>query len=440
MIPPSTDVLERTVVPDRASAARRPLRGRSASPVSLSDVKDVLAGRWLVILTSVLVATGLATTASFVIPDRYAATSTVVVSPLSNDPSVSVSLRDAITIATEQEIVRSQEVARLALQSLGRPPQGSADLIASMGVVAPEGSQVLRVTVTADSPQEAATLANAVAEAYLEFRRAGGIQLADRFMKLVDERVAELSAGPNDQSTREQIRVLTDQRRALGLFGQDPGRVIGQAVPPQDPSGPGLPLFVLAGVVGGGLMGVVVALIRERGDRRVRFARRLGEDAGMMPVVLGDVGDLETLRWLRRNITLLVPSGGAVLFVSTGLRRAGVGVVTALAEVARDSGYAVRLDDASDVSPVSIDAWAHAGLTAPVSDEDGLPRHAAARLHLIDATRVTSPTSLSELADLADAVVLIAARRDLRRDVQLMVALADHAAHPVLPVFVTGRD
>lgn len=441
MTPRTMDVLERTVLPDR-SAGPPPPRGGSvaSSSVSLTDVKDVLAGRWRAILVSVLVATGLATTAGLILPDRYAATSTVVVSPLSNDPSVSVSLRDAITIATEREILQSQEVARLALDSLGRSGEGTGDLIASMGVVAPEGSQVLRVTVTADSPQEAATLTDAVAEAYLEFRRRGGTEMADRFIRLIDERVAELSTGSTDQAAREQIRQLSDQRHALSLFGQDPGRVIGHAEPPQEPSGPGLPLFVLAGLVGGLLLGVVVALARERVDRRVRFARRLAEDTGTCPVVLDDLGDVEGLRWLRRNITLLVPGGGTVLFVGTSGRRRGVDVVTALAEVARDSGYVVRVDDASELSPAGIDAWTRVGATVPaaIAEVQGSPG-AAARLHLVDATRVTSPTSLSELADLADAMVVVASPRDLRRDVQLLGGLADRAAAPLLAVLTPGR-
>ena len=429
----STEIFDRPPLAEPAQPASGRQEASTGATLGLGDVRDVLLTRWRVLLFTVLVATVLATTVGLVLPPRYAATATVVVAPLSNDPSVSVSTRDAINMATEKEIMQSKEVAGLALENLGRSPEGRSDLLARMGTVAPDASQVLRVTVTADSADEAATLANAVAEAYLDFRRRGGVELAGRFMDLIDERVEQLTSSPDDAATREQVRLLTDQRRALGVFGQNPGRVIGRADPPREASGPGLPMFVLAGAVGGVILGAVLALGRERTDSRVRSLRRLRADVGSTPVVVDDLTDIEAFRWLRRQVTHLTPTGGPVLVASTAKRSDTVDIVGPFAEVARDSGYVVRAHDLSGLSPVGIDAWVRSGFASSTPPQDGCD---VAEIHLIDATRVRSMASLSEIVDRSEALVLVTVPRDLRADVARIASLAADARIPLLSVLV----
>lgn len=405
--------------------------------VGLGDVARILLYRWRTVLLSVVVTTALAVGAFYALPPQYSATTTLVVSPLVNNPSENVSARDSINIATEREILLSSDVARLALESLGQDPDDAEDLISRMSVVAPDNSQVLRITVDDDDPSAAADATNALAQAYLEFRREGGEDMAERFMEQIDERVAELSDEQGNAATRDQVSLLLDERRALTLFGQDPGRIIGQASPPTSSSGPGLLVFVAAGLVGGGLLSVGIALLRERTDRRVRSGGRLAATVGESVVIVDDVHDIESVRWLRRSVASVVCDNGVVLVLSVGSGE--VGLAEALTRTAREAGQDVLLEDAADLTPAEVDRW-----TAPVrgsaahpSTPSGDAGHSG--LIVMDATGVDSPTSLSELAGRAEAAVLVVAPRDSLQAVRALYDLIAETQSTVLPVFLKHR-
>lgn len=405
--------------------------------IGLGDVGRVFLQRWRSIVVGVVLMTLLAGVAHSLLPPAYTATTRLVVSPLVSDPSAGASARDSVNIATEREIVQSAAVANMALEQVGRPPSDTEDLIANLNVVAPNNSFVLRITVTDTSAEGAAALANAVADSYLEFRQAGGQEVVVRLTENIDDRIAELTEQPSDELDRQEIRALNDQRQTLALFGQNPGRVIGQATPPTSPSGPGLTVFLLAGVAGGVILGGVLALLRERTDRRVRTASRLEKFAELQSTVLAGPTDQESLRWLRRSIVALVPSGGTVLLLSAS--PTGVGMAEPLALVTRDAGFEVDVENANALTPAEIDDWRFGRRVPSVTQAGEMrPRQSPTALQLIDATNVTSRTSISELADRADVAVFIVTPKDRLAMVREIRDVTLGAAQQFLVVFVQG--
>lgn len=405
--------------------------------INVGDVGRVLLRRWRIIVVGIVLATSLAAAAHGLLSSTYSATTRLVVSPLASDPSVSTSARDTINIATEREIVQSSAVAAMALEQVGRSPAEAEDLIANLSVVAPDNSYVLRITVSDRSANDAAALANAVANAYLDFRREGGQEMVTRLTEHIDGQIAALAEGPNDDLNRQQIRDLTEQRQTLALFGQNPGRIIGQATPPNSPSGPGLPIFLIAGIAGGALLGVGVALLREQTDRRVRTVGRLEKYAELPATLLEAPTDQESLRWLRRRIVSSVPDGGSVLLLSSA--RSGVPIAEPLAAVTRDAGFAVAVEDANVLMPAEVDDWSF-GRHTTAEDRAGEPpaRHSSTSILLVDATKVTSRTSISELAERADVAVLVVTPRDYLADVHgLRDVTLDAAGAHVLVAFMS---
>lgn len=136
--------------------------------MSFTYVLSTLRHRWLIMLIALLLG-GLGGAAYLeVTPDRYEATTSLVVSPVVSNPLTGS--RDDVNIRTEQEILGSREVARRAVSALGNDGTGEV-LRGEVSVAAPMGSQILQVTVRSDSPEEAAEGADAIAAAYLELRK-----------------------------------------------------------------------------------------------------------------------------------------------------------------------------------------------------------------------------------------------------------------------------
>ena len=93
------------------------------------------------------------------------------------------------------------------------------------------------------------------------------------------------------------IENLQQQRTSMAPSDHEPGRIIGAAVPPSAPSGPGLLITVAGAAMAGLLLGVAAAVLRERLDPWVRSADRLELAAGPLAVVSSEHSDEQF--WVR---------------------------------------------------------------------------------------------------------------------------------------------
>lgn len=262
--------------------------------MSFTYVLSTLRRRWLTVLLALLLG-GLAGAAfAAATPDRYEATTSLVVSPVVSNPLTGS--REDVNIRTEQEILGSREVARRAAASLELSDAGES-LRGDVEVAAPLGSQILQVTVRADTPQEAADGADAIAAAYLELRQEAAANLTARYLEGVDQQIEDLRAEPSTPTADALIENLQQQRTSVAPSDQEPGRIIGAAVPPSAPSGPGLLITVAGAAMAGLLLGVAAAVLRERLDPWVRSADRLELAAGPLAVVASEHSDEQF--WVR---------------------------------------------------------------------------------------------------------------------------------------------
>jgi tyrosine-protein kinase len=170
---------------------------------------------------------------------------------------------------TEIGLIKLETVGDAARRALGTS-MSTSKLLDSITTEAEGNSDLVKVTARDPSPRRAAAIANAVASAYVKFRRESARASLDEAANLARNQLNSLS--PEDQAS-SQGRALQARLRELEITSslQTGGvQVVRRAAVPSSPAAP-RPLF---SSVLGGFAGLVLALILivglEFADRRVR--------------------------------------------------------------------------------------------------------------------------------------------------------------------------
>lgn len=390
--------------------------GRPAPTVRLTDLVAPILRHWVLVASSIALITGACLGAGTMVQKEYTAVASLAVSPLTTNPFSSASVNQQINITTERAILHSNEVARIASKELGRNDLAPSALLRLTDVAAPSGSQVLDVSVTMPDSQEAADYANAMAAAYLKFRAEGAAEVASGYVAALDKEIAQL-AGVRAR-TAQQAQRLSDavqQRQSFILVADSPGRIIGVASAPTEPSSLRQSTFLLAGLIGGLIVGIGAALLRERLDRKVRTCSRLSAACSRPALKVADQDDVDGMRWVLRSVRgSAVHNASGPMIISTmpvvSKNRLPKDFVDGLADAARASGLSVLVLRPADISLAKVDQgwpnsardeWSHLDLVILESDH-----------RLRGARRAT-------LADHLDAVVVLvfanSSLKDLRR-------------------------
>lgn len=249
----------------------------------VEDVYRSVARQWRVLVLVALAITLAAVAIGLIWPDRYTATASVTVEaiPTADEATPNVNME------TQRLIARSTEVLSLAADELD--DTSVAELRDQLEVTIPRGSQVLEFRVTTGNAEGSAEIADAIATAYLDNRRAVAerrISEASAALASTAEELRVQFAGiepdnPLRESLEGQIRALDTQRAVLIATAIDPGALIDPAAAPLDPETPSLYVFASAGVFLGLLVGAFAALVMDRvvDARRSRPARRRADVA-----------------------------------------------------------------------------------------------------------------------------------------------------------------
>lgn len=298
---------------DGRSSSPAPVRGMhdAARPVrdgtpTLADHWSVLRRRRNVIAICTLVAVTLAGLWIVMTPATYTSEATVVIRPIASDAFQDTRIED-VGAPTEAVVVGSTVVADIAARRLNLAAAEADGLRKHVSVTNPAGTLLLRISFTASSAAKARAGAQAFAEAYLEHRRASADGIRDRALArnatrrtdlerqlaAANAAVAATQAGTEARTVAEVTRDGISTRiadidaaaAALESVVTDPGQVIRPASLPTAASGPPAAAVLLAAAVLGLFGGVVVALLRERTDRRIPSRRTLAAIAGVDPLV-----------------------------------------------------------------------------------------------------------------------------------------------------------
>ncbi|MET7966136.1 Wzz/FepE/Etk N-terminal domain-containing protein [Micromonospora sp. NPDC005305] len=258
---------------------------------------------WILLLAAVLgLAGGLAV--SQLQHARYTSGTSLLVRPLSagaeSNPNAKVNLD------TEAQVVRSLVVAERA-KGLMKVDTGADQLVKSVTVTVPPNSQILQVAYEADSPAQAQSGSHAFAQAYLDLRKATAQKALENETTALKQQITDvnkqlsavagrIAAAPANSPERERAEadrnVLTNQLTSLNnrlspllSADSDPGEIISDARLPESPSSPNRTLNLASGMGAGLLLGIVLALVLDRLDTRIRRGRDISDRVGL-PLLL----------------------------------------------------------------------------------------------------------------------------------------------------------
>lgn len=318
-----------------------------SSPAVLSYLAILWRQKWIILLITVI--GGLAAFGRVQLEDpRYRATAEMLLGQkgLESSFGIDTNNRGAIdrSINTEVRVVQSAEIRQRVREAIGKAP--------SVLVRAYGQSNIIQIVATATDPDEAASVANAYANAFVEYRKATAIEDIETGIESLAAKVAEfqteidaidrqIADAPEEEQTAlsrslgQRRAALVSQQTVYVNFidnlqidlGLTTGgaRVITPATGESTPFSPKPRQSTVVGIMLGFLLGCAAALLRDLLDTSVRSAddlerathlpnlavipnvpRRLGPD-GREEAVLAQLGSpaAEAYRTLRTAVSFL---------------------------------------------------------------------------------------------------------------------------------------
>jgi Mrp family chromosome partitioning ATPase len=330
---------------------------RPTTPASVSrpSIVGALRRRWSLVLVGVLVGALGAAGYLLVREPEYRATASVLVTPVqTGDPAAAINEqngRDAVNLDTEAQLVTSTATLQRAREILGSTASLD-ELGAAVTTNVPPNTAVLEVSFVGPTAAAARNGAQAFADAYLDVRasvakervNAGIAAVQQQFDDLRQQldaattRVQEAPDGSAEQSIAQaEVSVLTSQLSTLTQTLANlrsnpvtPGRIIVDADLPSKADGPTPAVLLGGGVLLGLLLGVGLALMRERTDRHVRGPADVEQLVGVPSISLplgrraAPLRDIEPsstaagreFRRLRNELSSTLPRGRRVIIVT----------------------------------------------------------------------------------------------------------------------------
>jgi len=237
-----------------------------------------LRARWVVVAVVAAVCVAVAAVLVVRAPNRYTSSADILVTPISSadDAFVGVQvLRDSVVapssnVLTVARLVKTPGTAALVARQPNFRSSSPASLLSSVSVSPLSQTSIVVVSATASSPDRAASLANSFANATIA-RRTAAFQASLRpAVARLTTQVDTLRSKATSSAERAALEGRLAELQPLVGASDPTVAVLNPAAPPATTSGPSPALVLPAALVGGLLLGLLVALACELVDRRVR--------------------------------------------------------------------------------------------------------------------------------------------------------------------------
>jgi capsular polysaccharide biosynthesis protein len=368
--------------------------GVSPGPASLAEYAAIVWRRKLLVLPILICVPLIAVGALSFQKAQYAASADVLLRTNSLSSAASANQDPQRLLDTQARLARLPAVADDAIKS-GHLKLSRGQFFARSSVSTDPNADILTLSGTGGSPQQAVQLANAYADAYTRYRAALDGQPITQALSTLAARLQELRKAGETGSSTIYASLLAQQRQLLALETVPTESAVVVARADAAPkTRPRLRVGLLVGLVVGLFLAIATALIREAVEKRPRSTEELPERLdlrvlGRIPTTYeGATGtvalthpasvDAETYRLLRINFEHAAADGGKVFAVTSAIGREGKSTVAAnLAVTLARAGRSVILIDCDPIRPVMRERFGlapSAGLgelalgTATVSD------------------------------------------------------------------------
>jgi polysaccharide biosynthesis transport protein len=300
--------------------ARRMSASEGDEANALDELIAVVRRRWPIIVSCFVLGIALAIVLSATDRSEYQASSLL----LFRDPGFDQQLfgnqvflpntDPAHEAATNIELVSLPVVAMKTAAALHMDVSEIRSAVSITGV---GQANVARITATDPDPPRAALIANTYAAEFVRFRQQADRAKIAEARKLVQAELQSLSpeqrAGPAGQPLQSREQELSE----LAALQTGNAEVVQQAAVPASPSGPSAKRNGLLGALAGLLLGLGLAVLADRLDRRIRDASELQELYGVG--VLGNVPESQRIAAAERK-PLRGGGAAAIGMLRTGLR------------------------------------------------------------------------------------------------------------------------
>ncbi|MEU4425271.1 Wzz/FepE/Etk N-terminal domain-containing protein [Actinoplanes sp. NPDC024001] len=398
-------------------------------------------------------------------PKVYESSASVLVQAVDQDTNAQGGrTKGAVNLDTEAQLVGSGAVAVKAA-ALMRADVSPIELAKSVSVQVPANTTVLVITFRSETPEGAQSGSHAFAEAYLRNREETARAQLDKQIQSLNLKVKQLtqtltginaklatarpgsSTESNLQSLRNnsqnQLNSLTGRLNELTTTMVGGGSIISDSRRPDAPTSPNTLLNVGTGGMVGLLLGLGLAYLRERFDRRLVTATDV-RDRGRIPVlaalderstphfddVLQPYGPGGRVFNRLRNEVLASLEGGDQIIVVTGTSRGSASTLVAAnlaAALARTGSDVVLIgahlpDSVVDAAPLArmLGVSAVPGLSDLLAGRVSLGR-ALQRTPRIPSLRVITTGGAATAAGLMQSQRLKDTLETLRRQSQYVV-------------------
>ncbi|SDY66206.1 hypothetical protein SAMN05444365_10332 [Micromonospora pattaloongensis] len=245
---------------------------------------------------------GLAVALGYVLlaPTTVTAAAVVAVRPVVTDAftPTGASADRSVNMNVESGIATSTEVIQIIARDRGAAP---VDVRDALQIEVPTGGQILRFSYTAPSVDVAVATVNLAADTYLKVRKSMYEKQRTSMLQSYDASIAkvvqqqqslqrriaaangtgsEAAALAELGAVNTQLAQLNSARTEIASIDVTPGWVT-QFAEPLTTSTDDRALYVLAGALGGLLLGIVFAYVRESTERVVRTAADAHDAAGL---------------------------------------------------------------------------------------------------------------------------------------------------------------
>jgi capsular polysaccharide biosynthesis protein len=387
------------------------------SSLELGHYFQVLRRRaWLIALFTVL---GLLAALAYLAGQsrEVTATTTVDVSVISSDPfGTPRSAADLLDPETEMQTASSSAVLQAAAEQIGDVTP--AELRSDMTATLVNDATIMRIAYTAGNRSDAETGADAIANAYTNYRAQRADGQVTRIVNQLNQRrdtlredllrlntiIRDSNAGSNRaiqaETDRQLVNIELDRLSAqintfLGLDTTG-GTILTAAEQNPTQVAPGRGLVISSGIAAGLILGIIAAFVYNAVDRRIRDAfdvRRarggqvLGELEGKQGSLPATDEELETVRSVRELLYATLAAERPVVAVADLTpSAAGADVAVNLAYTVAETGRRVDLVMA-DFDPTVVESVAQALQLSLVGSGTGVRRMTRGPLTLVAPSR-----------------------------------------------------
>lgn len=219
--------------------------------------------------------------------------------------------------ATTGELVGLPVVSERAARQLEDVPAG--EIFASVTVTPSTEADTATIEATTPSPERSAAIANAYGNAYIDFRRRADRTQVQDAIELAESSLQSLSPADEAGAEGDALNEQLDKLRLIQALQTGGAELVQAASPPSSPSSPKPLRNTAVGLVLGILLGLALAALLERIDRRVRTSEEMEELYGLP--ILARIPRSSLLGGKRtRTLGTSTPEGEAFRVLRTNLR------------------------------------------------------------------------------------------------------------------------